>query len=64
MHYLGRPLLDLLQGEPLAPLAIKSADKIYQGREMILRVVERNGIWEIVVGREVLAKVKTFEERI
>lgn len=57
-QYLGRPLEELLLGEPLAPLVIKCVDENL-GREMVIRLKESHSIWVVTVAHEILVNVET-----
>jgi hypothetical protein len=59
-QYLGRPLEELLIGEPLAPLVIKCVDKSF-GREMIIRLKKGHDIWEVTVAHEMLVNIGNRE---
>jgi len=53
-HFLGRPLKDLLQGEPSAPFVVKCINREQESsREMVLRIKQlKDNSFEIITAYE------------
>lgn len=59
-HYLGRPLEELLEGEPSAPLVVKQVEltendrvlNVNNGRLMVIRILYKDNVWEITTAYE------------